>query len=177
MSSSDQLLNKEKTHAKLYDVQSMMDMEGSKANGYVILLKGRPPSPKSDSENKRKKSKKEEKNDGLPLAFMSLTSGNAIDACFGVVNPNLRDETPARRSARKAKMLLEECDVTDEFRQTAVSAYCEAFEVVIRHNERMGKLNCITRCFRSNTIRHETEQDIQTAFDSLATAVGESKPQ
>ncbi|VEU40220.1 unnamed protein product [Pseudo-nitzschia multistriata] len=173
MSATDHLVRKEKTQAKLYDVESMMEMKGSEANGYVILLKGSPPSPESSSKKKAKK----KKDDNLPLAFMSLTSGNVIDACFGVVNPSRNGDTPARRSARDAKALLDECDVTDAFRQTAVNAYREGFEAVIRYEKEMGKLNCITRCFRSSSIRRKAEEDIHKAFASLVTAVGESKPE
>eukprot|EP00536_Pseudo-nitzschia_multiseries_P008578 jgi/Psemu1/305812/fgenesh1_kg.219_\ len=172
MSSSENLLKKEKTHAKLYDVESMLDIKASEATGYIILLKGSPPSPKGDSK-KEEGPKKKEEND-LTLAFMSLTSGNVIDSCFGVVNPSRKEDTPARRSAREAKMLLEECDANDAFRQIAVSSYCEAFTVVIRHQEKMGKLNCITRCFRSKSIRNETMEGIRKAFVSLVTAVEES---
>lgn len=146
----------------------MMEIKESVANGFVVLLKGGAPSPKSSS-------KKKKETDGLPLAFMSLTSGNVIDACFGVENSSRRDDTPARRSAQEAKTLLEECDTADSFRQTAVSAYWEAFEVVINYNERMNKLNCFTRCFRSKKIRRETEEEIRIAFSSLVTAVGESR--
>lgn len=173
MSSSDNLLGKAKIHAKLYDMDALMGIKSSEANGYVILLKGRPPSPKNKSTNE-KKSKKEE-DDGSPLAFMSLTSGNVIDACFGVVNPSRKDATPARSSARAAKMLLEECDTTDAFREIAVSAYCKAFEVAIRHSKEMGKLNCITRCFRASKIERQTQKDIKAAFVSLVKAVEESK--
>jgi len=173
MTSTDRLLTREMLHAKFYDVESMMEIKGSVANGYVVLLKGGAPSPKSSS--KKQKPKKKKENDGLPLAFMSLTSGNVIDACFGVQNYSRRDDTPARRSTEEAKALLEECDTTDAFRQAAVSAYCEAFEAIIDHNDRMNKLNCITRCFRSKKIRRETEENVRTAFSSLVTAVGESR--
>jgi len=167
MTSADHLLRK----TKLYDVESMMNLEKSVANGFVILLKGGEPSRGS----KKKKSEKKNDNGSDALAFLALTSGNVIDACFGVINPNIRKESPARRSAQEAKVLLEECDTTDSFRQTAVDAYGDAFEVIITYNDRMNKLNCLTRCFRSREIRRQTEEKIHTAFASLLKAVEESR--
>jgi hypothetical protein len=161
--SADRLLSKEKLHAKLYDVGSMMELHQSVASGFIVLLNGGPASTTNNE------------NEGtLPLAFMSLTSGNVIDACFGVKNPSKRDDTPTRRSAREAKMLIDEHDTTDSFRQIAVSAYCEAFKAVIIYNEQMNKLNCFTRCFRSKKIRSENEEKIRSAFDSLVVAIGDS---
>mmetsp|Transcript_9131 Transcript_9131/g.22198 ORF Transcript_9131/g.22198 Transcript_9131/m.22198 type:complete len:169 (+) Transcript_9131:298-804(+) len=165
MSASDYLLRKQKTHEKLYDVESMLEIKGSEATGYVILL-GSPPSEKDASKTKEAPD--------LTLAFGAVTSGNVVDACFGVANPILKEDTPARRSAREAKILLEECDTSDAFREIAVKAYCEAFKVVVRHQAEMGKLNCITRCFRSTAIRNETMDDIRKTFDPLVIAVQES---
>jgi hypothetical protein len=172
MSSSENLLGKDKIHAKLYDIEALMGMKSSEASGFVILLNEGPSPPKNKS-TKKNKSKKEE-DDGSALAFMSLTSGNVIDACFGVVHPSRKDATPARSSAQAAKRLLAECDTTEAFRKIAVKAYCKAFEAAIRHNEEMGKLNCITRCFRAGKIERQTEKDIHAAFVSLVKAVGES---
>jgi len=172
MTSTDRLLTKEKLHAKLYDVGSMMEMDRSVATGFVILLNGGLPSSKCSSEMKN--SNRNNENKGLPLAFMSLTSGNVIDACFGVKNPSLRDDTPARRSAQEAKELLDNRDTTDCFRQIAVSAYCEAFGTVINYNEQMDKLSCFTKCFRSKKIRDETEEKIRAAFASLVIATRDS---
>jgi len=172
MTSADRLLSKVKINSKLYDVGSMMEMEPSVASGFVVLLNGGPLCHKSSWETKN--SNRNNGNEGLPLAFMSLTSGNVIEACFGVENPSLRDDTPARHSANKAKVLLNDRDTTDSFRQIAVSAYCGGFEAVINHNEQIDKLNCFTKCFRSNKIRDETEEKIRASFASLVMALGDS---
>ena len=162
MTSSDRLLKKENLHNKLYDVDSMLEMKKSAANGYIVLLNGGPASQKSNED------------EGLSLAFMSLTSGNVLDACFGVVNPSLRDDTPARRSAREAKILINDHDSADSFRKVAVRAYCEAFKTVIRYNEKMDKMNCFIKCFRSKKVRSEAVEEIQAAFHSLVVAIGDS---
>ena len=161
MASADRLLTNEDLHGKLYDAGSMMEINRSVADGFVVLLNGGPASPDRENEN-----------EGLPLAFMSLTAGNVIDACFGVKNPSLRDDTPARRSASAAKTLLDERDTTDSFRQIAVTAYCEAFQAVVSYSEEMNKLNCFAKCFRSKVIRDETEGKIRIAFVPLVDAIG-----
>lgn len=163
MTSSDRLLKKSDLHSKLYDASSMMEMKRSVAAGFVILLSGGPTSSDAGNEN-----------EGLPLAFMSLTSGNVIDACFGVENTSRRDDTPARRSARDAMTLLDDRDTTDSFRQIAVTAYCEGFRVVINYNEQMDKLNCLSKCFRSKKIREQSEQKVRRAFSSLVTTLEDS---
>jgi len=163
MTSADRLLEKKDLHSKLYDVSSMMEVKRSVAEGFVILLNGGSTSRNASDENEE-----------LPLAFMALTSGNVIDACFGVENPSRRDDTPARRRARDAKALIDDRDTTDSFRQIAVNAYCEGFKAVINYNERMNKLNCFTKCFRSKKIREDHEQKVRQAFSSLVTALQDS---
>ena len=141
----------------------MMEIKGSVAAGFVILLNGGPTS--SDANND---------NEGLPLAFMSLTSGNVIDSCHGIVNSSHRDDTPARRNARRAKTLLDDRDTTDSFRQIAVRAYCDGFRAVIDYNEQIDKLNCFSKCFRSKKIRADSEQKVRRAFSPLVTALKDS---
>ena len=111
----------------------------------------------------------------MSLSFMALTQGNVLDACFGVVNPSKRDDTPAYRSAREAKELLDECATTDKFRQVAVETYRDAFEVIVEHRVQMSRLNCITRCFKTKKIRKKTERNLAATFSDLAKAVGESR--
>jgi hypothetical protein len=181
MSAGDRLLPaQEKVYGKLYDADCMIAIDGSVANGFVVLLNNGASSvsPKSKGKNSKKKSKKSQGADhgDNTLAFMALTSGNVLDACFGVTNPSAsrREDTPARRQAQAAKDLLEDCATTDSFRSTAVEAYCDAFKAVIVHDKEMRKLNCITRCFRASKVRRETETNLRSAFSSLAKAVAES---
>jgi hypothetical protein len=190
MSASDRLLPaQEKVYAKLYDVDSMLAIDGSVASGFVVLLNnGASTSTSSSSSSSSptsngKKKKKNKRSQGLDetdngLAFMALTSGNVLDACFGVKNPSARrrEETPSTRKAQAAKDMLDECAGTDAFRSTAVEAYCDAFQTIVDHYKEMGKLNCVTRCFRANKIRRQTETNLRSAFSNLAKAVAETSP-
>jgi hypothetical protein len=161
---SNELLLKENEilNKKLYDAEAMMSIKKTVAHGYIALLGGL------------------DKKSDLALSFMAITQGNVLDACFGVAeNASVRrkEETPATRSAKAAKELLDECAATtnsDEFEQLAVTAYCTAFKEVVAYNDKMGKLNCITRCFRSKKIRKKAENQLRVAFTELAKAVSES---
>lgn len=178
-SSADRLLPAEnQVYAKLYDAESIMAIPGNVANGFVVLLHGGPPPSKSSSS----KTKQSPPQDDVSLAFMALTSGNVLDACFGVSQPSRRvtagDRTPAGRAAADAKALLGECDTNDTtheetFKRTAVRAYGDAFKVVVVHADKMQKLNCFTRCFRTKKIRTQTEKDLREAFAQLAQMINE----
>eukprot|EP00980_Cylindrotheca_fusiformis_P024518 scaffold11979_cov130-Cylindrotheca_fusiformis.AAC.6 len=105
MPSNELLLNENEILNKLYDPDCMMAIELSVARGYIALLGG------LDHENA-----------DLSLSFMSLTQGNVIDACFGVVDASIRrrETTPATRSATAAKQLLDECAAnSDDFPKLA----------------------------------------------------------
>ena len=165
---------------------------------------GSPSNDDNDDNKKKSKKSKNKKNtnkinnkqrqqqgggggdEDVSLAFMALTSGNVLDACFGS-NTSLgstRQRTPASRAVSDAKWLLQECDdniVDDDggsesFRKTAVHAYCDAFKVVVVHNDKMKKLNCFTRCFKTKKIRVESEKNLQGAFEQLATVINEQPP-
>lgn len=168
MASADRLLDTTNLHGKLYDAESLLGVEKSVASGYVVLLNGGPASASTQATDPNAE------DENLPLAFMSLTSGNVIDTCFGVVNPNLRGDSPSRRSAKEAKDLLGEHDTTDLFQRIAVSAYCEAFKTVIEYNEKVDGMNIFEKCFRSKDVRNEFEGKIKFAFDPLVAAIADA---
>jgi hypothetical protein len=130
----------------------MMLIKEAIASGFVVLLGGH-----GDSNKTRK-------NCDYGLAFMALTQGNVLDACFGVVNPSRREDTPATCSANEAKALIDGCATSDSFPVAAVEAYCDAFQVVINHREHMDRLNCITRCFEEKKIRKKMDQSLRESF-------------
>jgi hypothetical protein len=161
----DPLLKASDVLDKLYDPDSMMSLKPSITDGYLVLLGG----------GRAKKKKKGSGKKDVSLEFMALTQGNVLEACFGVVNPSRKDDTPAYRAAREAKELLDECATTDKIRRTAVGAYCDAFQLIVDYRGEMDRLNCITKCFRAKKIRKKTERNLVAAFSELAKAVGESR--
>lgn len=162
---------------KLYDAESMMQIKSTVAAGYTVLLNNGTTSPKNNGKKKKKSPKKnKKKDDGNSLAFMALTSGNVLDACFGVEQASRRDgDSPSKRKAQAAKILLDRSSTTESFQELAVSTYHKAFKIVIAHDEEMSKLNCFTRCFKAKKIRTDTEQKLKVNFARLAKAVGEKR--
>mmetsp|Transcript_8365 Transcript_8365/g.20128 ORF Transcript_8365/g.20128 Transcript_8365/m.20128 type:complete len:164 (-) Transcript_8365:134-625(-) len=160
MPSNELLLREKDILDKLYDAESMMEIEKSVAQGYITLLGGNC----ADADP--------------ALSFLALTQGNVIDACFGVSSASISrgEVTPNMQSARTAKALLDECALNstrEQFQQLAVTSYKNAFEEVVAHNQRRSKLNCITRCCRPKKVRKKAEQQLKAAFLELAKAVGE----
>jgi hypothetical protein len=165
-SSKDALLKRNKVIGKLYDSESMLAINLSVASGFVILLGG--------VEVAKGKKSHRKKDADISLGFLALTQGNVLDACFGVVNPSRREDTPATRSAREGKELLDDAAlVSDSIRGIAVEAYCEAFRVSMHYSEKMGRLNCISRCFKSKKIRCKAEKSLRAALIGLAEAIAD----
>lgn len=160
--SKDPLLKASDLLDKLYDPDAMMLIKRPVADGYLVLLGGG-------------KAAKGKKKDDVSLAFMALTAGNVLDACFGVVNPARKDDTPAYRAAKEGKELLDECATTDKFRVKAVQAYRGAFEVIIDYKGEMDRMNCIIRCFRAKKLRKRCERNLVANFSDLGKSIGESR--
>ena len=169
MSSKDALLPESPVLQKLYDQDSMLSMDRSVASGFVVLLGG------AEATSKKEMTKKGD----ISLGFLALTQGNVLDACFGVVHPSRREDTPATRSARAGKEMLDDAAATqsasEAFQRIAVEAYCEAFQAVLDYKDDDARLNCITRCFRARKIRRKAEKALRAAFSGLAEAIGESQ--
>lgn len=173
MTSRDALLTQSQSLDKLYDAESMMNVNLSIAKGFVVLLSGTEP---RDPSSKGKKSKKKKKNTkDISLAFMALVQGNVMDTCFGVENASRREDTPATRAAKAAKEIIELCATTEKFRSLAVSTYHEAFKVVVEYRTKYEKLNCITRCFKAKKLAIVCEVDLRECFLKLAKAVSEQQ--
>lgn len=167
MSSKDALLEENKVIGKLYDSESMLAINNSVASGFVVLLGG---IEVAKGKSNRKKDAE------TSLGFMALTQGNVLDACFGVVNPSRREDTPASRSTREGKEILDDAAlVSDSIRGVAVEAYCKAFLVTINYHDKMDRLNCITRCFKSKKIRSKAEKSLRATFKDLAEAIAETQ--
>jgi hypothetical protein len=159
MSPADALLQESQALRRLYNAESMMALSESVAQGYLVLL--------GSGDDKVRPEK------DVSLAFMALAHGNVIDACFGVHDPKRQQDTPASRTVRDAKQLMEECGQSDDFRVGAVQAYSEAFKAIVTYRTKYNGLNCITRCFRAQSLRVKCEVQLRESFLNLAKAVAE----
>jgi hypothetical protein len=165
-----------------YDSQELLAMDRNVANGWIIFLGGCRSQGSKDARKKKKggdnegegtENKKAEGPKSFDLAFLALTSGNVIDACFGVKTHVSAAEADRRadraaRTANVVKTMLKEVDRSSEaVREIAVTAYIKAFQVVVQYDQDMKSLNFITRCFRWKPIRHRAEESLFEAFQPL----------
>jgi hypothetical protein len=108
------LTNRHNDEIILYDMTALWDTPTHICDGYVALLQPtRAGSQRKDREN------------AYILAFMALTEGNVVDACFGVSNYQSRgDDNKGAAFARKAKALIgQAADSSDGVKTLAVDTY------------------------------------------------------
>mmetsp|Transcript_30922 Transcript_30922/g.47409 ORF Transcript_30922/g.47409 Transcript_30922/m.47409 type:complete len:194 (-) Transcript_30922:1368-1949(-) len=167
-------------NVQLYDPDSMLEISKEVAKGFQILLSGglRPAKTrrgKRAKESETAQANKEIEDSSLSLAFMSLTDGNVVDACFGVnMNKRGRERQSDRafRLARTVKALL--ADVSDEnqsVRRVAVGTYEKAFEILMQYHDEMSSLNFITWCFKYSGIQKQNLRKLQREFQILQDAI------
>ena len=168
MSSQERLLKDSPTLEKLYDEECVLEIDPSIAHGFIVLLGGA-----NDPKSGRDAAAAEA---DLNLAFMAITQGNVVDACFGVpISGSRKDKSPASTKAKTCKELLDDAALSrDPIRQVAVDKYCEAFKEVIAYHERMSKVNCIIRCFRYKKLRRKSKKSLHDTFSELAKAIDEA---
>lgn len=170
------------THSKipLYDPVCMLDINREVASGYLILLLGGPETIPS----KRRRSKRDrsvtspasplpELDDGVvTLAFLSLTDGNVLNACFGAPTQLCNASSPSYTMAQNAKReLANAADVSDSVRRLAVQSYAAGFRIVVDYNDKLAKMNPCNRCCKQAELRRKAEQDLKVAYRNLSDVV------
>ncbi|CAB9516834.1 expressed unknown protein [Seminavis robusta] len=167
----------------LYDNQALLAMDSKVASGYIVLMGGYPKTPKKKRKKKNKKNEESEENEeavpkldrgAINLAFMALTDGNVVDACFGVKTHSAAGTAGSRaaKMAADAKELLNEAvRSSGAVREIAVTAYGKAFQIVLQYNQDIKHLNFITRCYRWKPIHQEAEESLFQAFRALNEAI------
>ena len=146
----------------LYDMAAMVTMNAQIANGYVALL--------TPSKNAGKK--KKDRENAYMVAFMALTDGNVVDACFGLQSYSRDRDHNGTVFCRRAKTLISEAaDASDAVSQLAVDTYREAFVIVTETEQKLRKMNFLIRCFFSGGILRRQREAIQKAFQRLEESI------
>lgn len=160
----------------LYDPVCMLDCSRDVASGYLILLQGGPSAP-SPSPQKRRGKRDRTAPDidegAVTLAFLALTDGNVINACFGAPSQLLNaSSSPSHTMAQRAKRALADAaDTSDAVRRLSVETYAKAFRIVLEEKDQEERLSPCSRCFKHAQLRREAEADLQVAFWTLSEAV------
>jgi TPR repeat protein len=142
----------------LYDPASMLELDSSIVNGFLILLGGNETAAVDD--------------DGvINLGFMALKEGNIIDACFNV-HAMYKKQSPAIKHVKNAKAALDiAADQNDDIRRLSVQAFREGFVVVLKFESKVKRLNCITRCFKYKKHYRQATTLLEEAFANLHEAL------
>lgn len=163
----------------LYDPVCMLDISREVASGYlVLLLGGTTPSPQKKRRGKRDRSlvaamaEPEIDDDVVALAFLSLTDGNVVNACFGAPTQLCDALSPAYVMAQNAKReLANAADSSDAVRKLAVQSYAAGFRIVRDYNEQLARMDPCTRCCKQSVLHKTAEEDLKIAFRTLSEAV------
>ena len=166
------------TALRLYDPVCMLDINRDVASGYLILLQG---GPTGISPQKKRRSKRDRTSvsvtgdiddDSLSLAFMSLTDGNVLNACFGAPTQRVEASSPAYQMAQQAKGALgNAAETSDAVRLLAVETYAKAFRIVLHYDDQLSQISPCCRCFKQGKLHTDAEADLQAAFQRLSEAV------
>jgi len=152
-------------HVQLFDELSMMEMKKSLCEGYITLLSGGASAPEQPLSKQSKK--KQQQDPAVVLAFASLTTGNVIDACFGVTMASKKSQH-VQQLIKDAKNALENASDADaRVSAVAVYAYLTAFKTVTDMTTKIDKLNFFTKCFSEGKIRKKASQKLREDFASL----------
>jgi len=163
-------------HVQLYDDMAMMEMKTSICQGYITLLTGGIPLPEQPKKKKNKKKGADAVEDpSVVLAFASLTTGNVIDACFGVSMSNKGSAHVQQLIKETKAALFAANDASERAPSTAVDAYKAAFKTVIDMNKAIDKLNFFTRCLNEGKLRKRACKQLELDFAALAQIVADNK--
>jgi len=164
-------------HVQLYDDIVMLEMKKTLCQGYTTLLTGGLPVPEQPRKKKNKKGTrtKEADDPAVVLAFAALTTGNVIDACFGVTMASKPSANTVQLIKDAKSALFAADDASENAANIAVGAYKAAFKTIIAMNEKLDKLNFFTRCFKEGKIRKKTSKQLEADFYMLEQIVADNK--
>lgn len=176
---------------RLYDAESLLEIPRDVASGFLILLSGGNFNKKSTKKKQKKTVETtggEKTSEGstdidestLSLAFLALTDGNIVDACFGVQQRGRgrsRGDTSSRayNASRAAKEAIAEAShSSDAVRRMAVEAYGNAFRSVVEYQSELHDMNFISWCFRYANVHKAAEKHLNESFERLNEAIAAS---
>mmetsp|Transcript_12412 Transcript_12412/g.18132 ORF Transcript_12412/g.18132 Transcript_12412/m.18132 type:complete len:201 (-) Transcript_12412:376-978(-) len=162
-----------------YDSLATLDIHPDIARGFLILLTNGAIDEETSNagESSSQLEEDEEKNE---LAFLAITDGNIVDACFGVEKRVKKrfssKKSPAQESSRKCKEALREAaEINESIRSLAIEAYSECFRVVIKFDKDVRALGMVTWCMKHCTITSNAVKRLEEVFklldESMSTAL------
>ena len=142
-----------------YDPDALFGLTSSIIKGYQILL--------SQSGGNNNNNNEEEYD---PLPFLALTSGNVIDAVFGLSNNPDGSKTFSQSNAVLVKELkahfLSSYENSSEQRRI-VNCYNQTFTLLLEYHKEVDDINICTRMCRRGKVRRKAEKEIGHLFWEL----------
>lgn len=156
-----------KNELELYDIQCLLNVGPQVAQGFIVMLGGMTMDVTSQKKQKLKES-------DLNLAFMAVTDGNVVDACFGVSNTQ-RNDSAGKVQCKKVKAALADVgSESDVVKRAIVDTYRKAFREIVEFHEKVGKLSMWTFCFRYGKLARNAEGAIYDLFENLVEVISSS---
>lgn len=149
-------------NVRFYDPDSMLNIPTSIINGYIVLLSGGAPTETAG---------KSEDEDSTTLGFLALTEGNVIESCYGIRSIKGRSHAAVQEVEKVKSFLAAAADTNDRVRSVAVHSYRTGFVILKLYQEKVRRLNWLTRCFRYRGLRRDAEVDLSNAFEQLHESV------
>ena len=167
-----------KQEIQLYDDLAMLQMKKSLCQGYIILLTGGVPPPEQPlkkKKNKKGKRCKDADDPAVVVAFAALTTGNVIDACFGVTMASKPSPQVVSLIKEAKSALFAADDASENAAKLGVDAYKAAFQTIVRMHDKLAKLNFFTKCFNEGKIRNQASKQLESDFYMLEQIVADNK--
>lgn len=169
---------------QLFDETSMLEMKKSLCEGYITLLSGggalilEQPRPQKKSKKGRTKKESRHNDPAVVLAFAALTTGNVIDACFGISMSSKHQKNISHVLQRIKDVKNALYDVNDKNHRAcavAVAAYQSAFGTIVEMHNKLDKLGFFSKCFKEGKIRKNAGKKLHSDFLPLERILADSK--
>jgi hypothetical protein len=165
-SSASSMSHKPPAVLLLYDPTTLLELSSSLCEGYVTLLSD----GKKSEQSRVGKANDKSLYDNVELAYSSIMDGNVIDVCFGITSFTSKKNSQTIKHITDAKDMINKIEMSsnDEMiQEIIVHAYCTTFESIIIMNDRIKKLNFITKCWYMKRIHEQTLYTIQKNFHPI----------
>lgn len=159
-----------------YEPDATLDISRDNAEGFIILLSDGKENAKGVVKDSVRNSRDVIEAGDITLAFMAITDGNVIDACFGnspAGGIKFKGSDYAVKTAGKAKALVRDAveesspSMSDRVKLLTVKTYKECFQIVVKFNNELSKNSFLSWCFKSKQIRKNAEKALENCFQEL----------
>jgi len=153
-----------------YEPDATLEISRDSAEGFIILL-----SDGKENAQGLTQGSQATGND-ISLAFMSITDGNVIDACFGnspMGGLKFKGSEYAVKSASTAKSMIRDAveesppSTSERLKVLTVKTYKECFQIVVKYNDKIKKNSILSWCFKAKQIRKDAEKSLEDCFKDL----------